>query len=73
MKTSTRFVVAVAIALFTFAVACEEEGPTEPTRRDCSDLDYWTTDGRGGCIAYEHRWDSIRRLCVPHGRVIRCP
>ena len=55
---STRLSAAILFILFVASLlmlSCESTNPvtSEP---DCSRLDYWTTDGQGGCIQFTHSY-----------------
>lgn len=53
-------------------VACVSDSPTAPST-DCSHLDYWTTDGKGGCIQFTHKYSTAQGRCVASPTVIPCP
>lgn len=71
-----RYVTTFAFVMVSvFALACgildsEEEPEKIP---NCSELDYWSTDGRGGCYRMVHTWNSFSKECVGSPIVIDCP
>ena len=62
----------VVLSVLVLVAACNS--PTEPvTPLDCSKLDYWTVDGRGGCYRMIHEWNEIAEECDGSVVVIECP
>ena len=75
MRIRTRLSIAaifIAFIAMGLMVACVADIPTAPPP-DCSRLDYWTTDGQGGCIEFTHKYSTAQGKCVASPTVIPCP